>query len=99
MHFPENINENNFSYEKLGQEKIDKTMRYMRIYFDLCSEEFFLHKHNYINKEVWKEWEEGMIIAFNKKAFITAWEKISNESGFYTDFKKFVNSKITSELE
>ncbi len=94
LHFPENINEILFSYEDLAPEKRDETMRYMRVYFDLCSEEFFLHKNDYIDEVVWKEWEEGMSFAFNKAAFKIAWEKISKDSDFYTDFKKFVNSKI-----
>ncbi len=97
IHFPENINEDTFSYEELEKNKKDETMRYMRVYFDLCSEEFFLHKHKYIDEKVWKEWEEGMSYAFNKKAFRRAWEKISSDTGFYTDFKKFVDSKMNIE--
>ncbi len=97
IHFPENINEDTFSYEELEKNKKDETMRYMRVYFDLCSEEFFLHKHKYIDEKVWKEWEEGMSYVFNKKAFRRVWEKISSDTGFYTDFKKFVDSKMNSE--
>src|SRR3990172_11070255 len=54
LHFPENINERAFSYESLDKEKQDNTMRYMRAYFDLCSEEFFLHKNKFIDDKVWK---------------------------------------------
>jgi len=96
LHFPENINERAFSYESLDKEKQDNTMRYMRAYFDLCSEEFFLHKNKYIDDKVWKEWESGMTFAFNKPAFKMAWEIISKDSGFYQDFKEFVNSKMGS---
>lgn len=43
LHFPEDINEKDFDY-KLSLKEKDKTMRYMRAYFDLCSEEFYLNK-------------------------------------------------------
>ena len=94
IHFPENINEDSFSYESLDDDIEVKTMRYMRVYFDLCSEEFFLHQNKYIYDKVWKEWEEGMSFAFNKTAFRIAWERISRQSTFYKDFKKFVNGKM-----
>ena len=94
LHFPENINEKSFSYDKLKEKERNETMRYMRVYFDLCSEEYFLYKNEYIDNKVWKEWEEGMAFAFNKQAFKIAWQKISRDSDFYTEFKRFVTSKI-----
>ena len=36
-------------------------------------------------------------LCFHKAAFKVAWEKISKDSDFYTDFKKFVNSKIKNK--
>lgn len=94
--FPENINEESFSYENLASEKKDKTMRYMRIYFDLCSEEFFLREKDRIEKYVWDEWEEGMSSAFKKKAFKEAWAKILKDTYFGDKFKDFVNLKMKS---
>lgn len=94
LHFPENINEDTFRYEKLEKNIRDKTMRYMRVYFDLCSEEFFLHEKKYLDEDVWNEWKEGMKVAFNKKAFKDAWEKVTNESEFYVKFKDFVNKDL-----
>ncbi len=94
LHFPENINENKFSYEKLEKEVKDRTMRYMRVYFDLCSEEYFLHKKGVLDEDVWKEWQEGMISAFNKPAFKIAWKQVTQDSDFYKEFKDFVNSII-----
>ena len=102
LHFPENVNEDDFSYEELRDKKPedtsmrDMTMRYMRIYFDLCSEEFFLHENGHIDDKVWKEWEKGMIVAFNKPAFRTAWNEVIKKSGYYRDFMKFVDSRMAS---
>ena len=94
LHFPENINEDNFSYNDLDEKIQDLTMRYMRVYFDLCYEEYFLHKKNYIDEDVWKDWKEGMESAFSKPAFKQAWNRVVKDSFFYKDFKKFVEEKL-----
>ena len=43
LNFPESINKHDFDFDELHDEK-DKTLRYMRAYFDLCSEEYFLYQ-------------------------------------------------------
>lgn len=49
-----------------GTAKIDtRTKRYMRLYFDLCSEEFHLWQNKEVPDEVWNLWVEGMQIACN----------------------------------
>lgn len=92
LNFPETINREDFKYEKLDDDAKNKTMRYMRVYFDLCSEEFFLFKHGHLDEKVWKEWQSGMAYAFKKPAFKLAWEKIAKDTGYYTEFERFVNS-------
>lgn len=94
LNFPENINDKNFDYGSLDEKVYNKTMRYMRVYFDLCSEEYFLNKKRYIDKEVWEEWKDGMKVAFNNKAFKTAWKKVTEHSIFYKEFKNFVNNEL-----
>lgn len=95
MKFPENINEDSFSIDNLSDDKKEKVMRTMRIYFDLCSEEYFLHQKKNLDLVVWKEWKKGMIFAFRKKAFRDAWKIISKDThGFHQDFDKFVNKYI-----
>jgi len=95
LHFPENINENNFDIEKLPYEQKNKTLRYMRAYFDLCSEEYYLYKKNDIDKNTWKEWESGIKFALSKPAFQQAWKKISNDTKFYSEFNKFVVNALS----
>lgn len=96
LHFPENINTDNFDLSK--EVNRDQIMRYLRVYFDLCSEEFFLHRNGYIDDKVWKEWEAGMVFAFNKPAFIQAWDVIKTDTGFYTEFGDFVDAAIKEGL-
>ena len=79
--------------EDLGEETAfeNKEKSYLRAYFDLCSEEYFLHKKGNLNKEVWKEWKEGMKIAFNKKAIFDYWQE---KKTCYEDFNKFVEKEL-----
>lgn len=39
LNFPENVNDKDFNISEMSKEDRDKFMRYVRVYFDLCSEE------------------------------------------------------------
>lgn len=54
----------------------DKAERYMRLYFDLCSEEFYLWKAGAIPSSVWMLWKEGMVMETRKDIYMMAWEKL-----------------------
>ena len=98
LNFPESINEETFDFDKLdeGDEKKvkEKTLRYMRAYFDLCSEEYFLYSQGKIGANTWREWKSGIEYAFSKTAFIKGWEIISLDTGYYPDFVRFVEEII-----
>ncbi|EHZ2575512.1 hypothetical protein K5N30_004442 [Vibrio parahaemolyticus] len=90
LNFPESVNERDFMLESLPEEVRDKTMRYMRVYFDLCFEEFGLHKRNMIDDETWSVWEGGMKFAFSKPAFIQAWDVIKLDTHYNESFNNLV---------
>ena len=92
LNFPESINQEDFDFEKLSEGERSKTLRYMRVYFDLCSEEYFLWKSGYIDKKTWKEWESGIKYAFSKIAFRLGWARVKMDSIFYKDFSLFVKN-------
>ena len=46
---------------------------YYRLYFDLCSEEYYLHKKNYLPQKVWKMWEDGMKLMAKHQSLETTW--------------------------
>ena len=48
LQFPENINAPDFARSNLSTDKYDHTMRHMRAFFDLCSEEAFLNNAGYL---------------------------------------------------
>lgn len=100
LHFPENINENDFDYETLSPEVKEKTLRYMRAYFDLCSEEYFLWKDGYIDDKVWEEWKSGIEYAMSKTAFQKAWnDYIKVSTIYYKDFTDFINSILQKQTK
>ena len=63
-----------------GTEHINaKAQMYMRLYFDLCSEEYHLWEKGMIPNQVWEMWKEGMQITTNRPVYKTAWEELSGE--------------------
>ncbi|WP_423149721.1 hypothetical protein [Rubrolithibacter danxiaensis] len=95
LNFPENINECDFDFKKLDRIIYNKTMRYMRAYFDLCSEEYDLAKKGLIGQETWKDWEEGIAFALKKPAFKQAWLKVESDTVYYKDFGKWVRDNLS----
>ena len=94
LNFPENINQPDFDFNDLNNDIRDKTLRYMRAYFDLCSEEYFLHDNKSIDDNTWNEWESGIKYAFSKTAFRKGWEIIKLDTEYYRQFTKFVNPLV-----
>lgn len=92
LHFPANIAADDFTYETLDTKERDTVMRYMKAYFNLCSEEYYLYMHGVIDNYVWNEWKAGMTYAFNKPAFRIARREIYKDVDFNIDFQKFADS-------
>ena len=86
LHLPEDLDDETVLDD-------ENTKRYLRVYFDLCSEEFFLNKKGHINKEVWEEWKEGMQASFNKKAIYKYWLMRESKNG-YDKFNEFVKKEL-----
>jgi len=87
LHFPENWNE----VSTLDEEQ----KRYLRVYFDLCNEEYFLKDEVPINPTVWKEWEEGMKFTFNQKVVFDYWQVRKSS---YPNFNKFVEKELLNNI-
>lgn len=69
---------------------------YMRLYFDLCSEEYYLHSQGVIDNFVWGLWTEGIKTAMNKEKYQAAWKLLGD---YYDDpsFKNFMSDIIRSK--
>jgi len=72
LHLPECVDNKEVDFDKLDTATKIQTIRYMRAYFDLCSEEYYLQKNKYVDKKIWKEWESGIEYLFAKPIFKNA---------------------------
>ncbi len=94
LNLPEEINDPNFDFNKLPDEKKSITLRYMRAYFNLCSEEFDLWNAGKIEERIWENWKEGIEFSFSKVAFRNAWALIKFDTFYYSDFTSWVNKLL-----
>ena len=70
------------------------TIRYMRIYFDLCSEEYHLMKAKEITEDVWALWVEGMQIALANDFYVEAWQRLKDE--YNIDFRTYFEENVVN---
>lgn len=94
LNFPESINESSFRLDQLDDKERNKTLRYMRAYFDLCSEEYYLWKRGNIDAATWAEWKSGIEFAFGKPAFQQAWQLLQLDTIYYGAFSQFVSDAV-----
>lgn len=93
LSFPESINEASFELKQHAER--DKLMRQMRVYTDLCFEEWFLNQKFGIDKRIWAVWDGGMSTAFSKRAFREAWSEIKKDTRYGADFEQFIDVKAS----
>ena len=76
-----------------GTATIDSTtLKYMQLYFDLCSEEYHLYKMGQIPDDVWDNWHEGMRLTTNVQLYSDCWRRLG---GIYNDaFSDFMEHEI-----
>ena len=89
--FPINIGKGDTDIRKLDHDVKNKTLKYMRAYFDLCSEEYHLHEEKLIDDKVWKNWKKGIEASLSKKVFKDAWLEIEKHASFDENFRKWAN--------
>ncbi|MFW3145538.1 MAG: hypothetical protein ACMUIE_01855 [Thermoplasmatota archaeon] len=94
LNLPLSITDKDFDIDKLDKEEKEKVLKWMRVYFDLCAEEYLLHRKKLIDEEVWEDWLEGMIGTYNTPAFRNGWEIISQNKDIYEKFKPFAQKEI-----
>ena len=67
---------------------------WIRAYFDLCSEEFQLHKDKLIDQHIWGLWDAGIQNSFQKPAFKDAWKKIQKNNYYNAIFANYIERLI-----
>lgn len=84
-------------HEDCAEEDIDLEAFRVQVflYFDLCSEEYYLHQHKYIEEKVWNDWKDGMKDFFNRSLVNKQLQDITiayKES--YPDFIDFLKYEL-----
>jgi hypothetical protein len=91
INLPSNIGTSDFKLSSLAKPQKEKTLVYMRAYFDLCYEEWDLHNRGLIDQNDWEVWKDGMTKSLIRPAFRESWKYFTNKNSEFGDkFTKFV---------
>jgi len=69
----------------------------MRRYFNLCSEERYLHQRGRIDSKTWNIWKTGIRDSACGPFFASAWRCLAAEYEFYPDFRDFMNDLVKGQ--
>lgn len=64
----------------------------MRLYFNLCSEEYDLRCKDAISSDIWQKWLTGMQATMKQDEFLQSWEIQS--ANYASDFVNFFNESV-----
>ncbi len=79
-----------------GKDNLDaEVLKYTRLYFDLCSEEYHLWAKGMIDSEVFDIWKEGMQATMKDTTYFKAWKLQEKEYNF--DFKEFFQHEVVDK--
>lgn len=72
----------------------ENTSEYYKIYFDLCSEEYYLNEQKCLSSHVWGLWVEGMKFETKNIKLQTAWKLYAQNynNGFYHFFNDLIRN-------
>lgn len=74
--------------ENIPDDTLKEINHYIRLYLDLCSEEYYLHQEGCIDEKVWEEeWKDGITGLFGNPFVKDYWEK--NEQVYSESYKSF----------
>ena len=74
-----------------------ETLKYMQLYFDLCSEEYHLYLKKQIPDDIWKNWKEGMRLTTKVRLYKDSWTKLA--ALYNQEFALFITHEIFSMEE
>ena len=95
LNFPEDINSQTFLLK--GRPDYDNVMRYMRAYYDLCFEEWYMHDKELIEDDFWSVWIDGIKTAVSKPSFQQGWQVMKADTNYGPRFSKFIDELMRSE--
>ena len=76
-----------------GSADVDsRTLKYMSLYFDLCSEEYHLWRTGVVPQYIWTLWKDGMRITMRKEIYRHSWAAL--KQNYYTEFSSFFEHEV-----
>lgn len=85
MQMPDNI--------YLGNAVLDgRTLKYMNLYYDLCSEEYHLWRTGIVPQYIWTLWKDGMRITTQNEVYRQAWATL--KQNYYIEFTTFFDREV-----
>jgi len=97
VNLPFDVMDEDFDIDSLEKDERERCLKWMKAYFDLCAEEYFLNRKAVIDRDIWLDWKEGMVYVFNRPAFLKGWKIVSRHRDIYSSFKPFVAGNILRE--
>ena len=94
LNLPEQLYLPGSSLDQLSDSDKSRALRYLRAYFDLCSEELYWWKKGKVDTATWENWKEGIESALCKKPFREAWQLIAFDTFYYADFCNWMNATV-----
>ena len=74
----------------------DDVLRYMQLFFNLCSEEHDLWTKGAISDDVWEKWLSGIKVNMNRPVYEKAWSIEKENYSMNPSFIEFLDSCITN---
>lgn len=90
LELPSTIESDSFDLQSLCDDEREKTLRWLRAYFDLCSEEFHLWQTKRIENSVWEKWNAGIRDSLSKPAYAQAWREIQKHHYYPSESYEFI---------
>ncbi len=89
VNFPIGVESATFHLPQDEKEK-ENILRWLRAYFDLCSEQYYLNEKKLIDNKVWILWKGGMQDSLQKPAFQQAWKEIQTNNYYNKVFANYI---------
>ena len=94
INLPIGVESDDFSLDGLEGKEREELLRWLRAYFDLCSEEYYLNKNKLVDAKAWQLWQSGMTDSLKKPAFIEAWRTVQSNNYFHHEFASYIQNII-----
>ena len=95
LNLPSDIESESFDVGALDDGEREVTLRWLRAYYDLCSEEHHLWNLRWVDRRVWNLWSAGMRDSMRRPAFKFAWRQLQAFQYYPKEFGEFVGFVTT----